>query len=371
MKNVLKKIDIPLLISTIIFLILGLIMIFSASSVTAIEKYNLPEYHFFLKELIIVLVGGVGAFILLFVDTKRYSVISYFIVIAMIVVLLSLKTYGSITNSAKSWFKFMNFSIQPSEFCKTAIILFLASVYGNKKKFKNKYDIFLPLIPCVIIFGLVAVEPDLGTACIIALITMAVFFVLPIEDNLFYFVVKGLILLALIGGIIFLNSDNQFLTETQKQRFNYKNPCERYLEASGYQVCNGYIAIHNGGIFGLGLGKSKQKNLYLPEAYTDFIFPIIVEEVGVVGGIGILFLYLFVLYRVLAISRNARNLRSSIIVFGTFAYILIHICINLGGALSLIPLTGVPLPFLSYGGSYMLNLLALLAMTQRVAIESK
>ena len=371
MKDVLRRLDFPLLISTIIFIILGLVMIFSASSVTAIEKYNLPEYHFFLKELTVVIVGAVATFVLLFIDTRRYGFVSYLLIIAMIIVLVSLKTYGSITNSAKSWFKFMGFSIQPSEFCKTAIIIFLACAYGNKKKFKNKYDIFIPLIACVIIFGFVALEPDLGTACIIALMSMAIFFTLPLEKNVFYIGTKVLAVLVIAAGIIFLATDNSFLTETQKQRFTFRNPCQRMQEATGYQVCNGYIAIHNGGLFGMGLGKSKQKNLYLPEAYTDFIFPIIVEEIGLVGGIAILLLYMFVLYRILAIARNAKNLRGSIIAFGTFAYILIHICINLGGALSLIPLTGVPLPFLSYGGSFMLNLMILLTLTQRVAIESK
>jgi cell division protein FtsW len=371
MKDVLKRLDVPLLISTIIFIILGLVMIFSASSITAIEKYNLPEYHFFLKELIVVIVGAIVSFIFLFIDTRRYNFISYILIIVMIIVLISLKTYGSITNSAKSWFKFMGFSVQPSEFCKTAIVLFLACAYGNRKKFKNKFDILLPLVACVFIFGLVAIEPDLGTACIIALMSMAIFFTLPIEKNMFYSGIKLLTLLVITGGIFFLSTDTQFLTETQKQRFTFKNPCQRMQEATGYQVCNGYIAIHNGGLFGMGLGKSKQKNLYLPEAYTDFIFPIVVEEIGLVGGIAILILYMFVLYRILAIARNARNLRGSIIAFGTFAYILIHICINLGGALSLIPLTGVPLPFLSYGGSFMLNLLLLLTLTQRVAIESK
>lgn len=371
MKDVLKRIDVPLLISTIIFIILGLVMIFSASSITAIEKYNLPEYHFFLKELIVVIVGAIITFVLLFVDTRRYNIFSYVLIFAMLVVLISLKAYGSITNSAKSWFKFMGFSIQPSEFCKTAIVLFLACAYGNKKKFKNKFDILIPLVVCVVIFGFVAIEPDLGTACIIALISMAIFFTLPIEKNMFYFGLKLLTVLVIAGGIFFLSTDNDILTETQKQRFTFRHPCERMQEATGYQVCNGYIAIHNGGLFGMGLGKSKQKNLYLPEAYTDFIFPIIVEEIGLVGGIAILILYMIVLYRILAIARNARNLRGSIIAFGTFSYILIHICINLGGALSLIPLTGVPLPFLSYGGSFMLNLLILLNLTQRVAIESK
>ena len=117
------------------------------------------------------------------------------------------------------------------------------------------------------------------------------------------------------------------------------------MEESGYQVCNGYIAIHNGGLFGVGLGASTQKYLYLPAAHTDFIFAIITEELGLIGGGCVLIAYIFLLFRILVIARNATNLRNSIIAFGTFAYILSHITINLGGLLAIIPLTGVPYRF--------------------------
>lgn len=161
------------------------------------------------------------------------------------------------------------------------------------------------------------------------------------------------------------------LTKEQQERIAvFTNPCGRY-EDSGYQVCHGYIAINTGGITGAGLGNSTQKFLYLPEAYTDFIFPIITEELGIIGAGLVLVVYIILLTRVLIIARNASNLRGSIIAFGTFGYIIAHIVVNLGGVLALMPLTGVPLPFLSYGGSFLINLMILLALTQKVAIDSK
>ena len=371
MKETIKKLDITLLIVTIVLLVFGLIMIFSASSIAAVLQYGATEHYFFRKQLVVMVAGAVIAFIVLFVPTKSYSVLSRLGIMGIIGVLIALTIYGTTTNSARSWFSIGPFSLQPSEFAKTIIILYLACAYGNKKKFKFIYDIFIPIIPCIIIFTLVAAEPDLGTAAIIASICMFIFFSLPLEKNKYINFLKtgSFVLIGLV--IAFFSFNDNMLTDTQASRFNFKNPCERYLEETGYQVCNGYIAIHNGGILGLGLGKSTQKYLYLPEAHTDFIFPIIVEELGLVGGALVFILYLILLFRILVIARNATTLRGSIIAFGTFGYIMTHIIVNLGGLLALIPLTGVPLPFLSYGGSFLLNLMILIALTQRVAIETK
>lgn len=375
MKEIFKKLDKPLLILTIILSALGLVMIFSSSSIAAVLQYGQTEYYFFSKQAMFIAIGFILSIVIYNIPTKWYKGLSILGLGLIILVLIGLKTYGQVTNSARSWFKIAGFSIQPSEFAKTIIILYLATWYGSKKKFKSIYDTFIPLIPCVIIFFLVASEPDLGTACIIASICMFIFFTLPFEKNIIMTSIKIVTITGIVGGLVFLNSNSSFidklLTSTQASRFNFKNPCSRYLEETGYQVCNGYIAINNGSVLGVGLGKSTQKYLYLPEAHTDFIFPIIVEELGLIGGCIVLLLYMFLLYRILVIARNAKTLRGSIIAFGTFAFILTHIIVNLGGLLALIPLTGVPLPFLSYGGSFILNLFILLALTQRVAIENK
>ncbi len=370
-KTSLKNVDIPLFIITVLLIVFGLLMVFSSSSVTSVLSYKKTPYYFFEKQFITVIIAFLVSLVVINFPTKNYSVISKLGIVLIVITLISLKTYGTVTNNARSWFKLFGFSIQPSEFAKTFIILYLACRYSTIKKFKNISDVFLPMIPCIIVFFLVALEPDLGTACLIAIICMFIFFALPLSKDKNMKILRIVTVIAAIGGILFLNFNSDILTSTQASRFNFKNPCSRYLEESGYQVCNGYIAIHNGGLFGVGLGSSTQKYLYLPAAHTDFIFAIIVEELGLIGGGCVLIAYIFLLFRILVIARNATNLRNSIIAFGTFAYILSHITINLGGLLAIIPLTGVPLPFLSYGGSFMINLMILISLTQRVAIETK
>ena len=373
MKEALKKIDYPLLIATLILSAFGLLMVFSASSVSSVLQYGSTEYHFFTSQDISLAASLVLAAFIIRIPTTFYQKVNRLALVGILGIMILLKMYGTFTNSAQSWFRIMGFSFQPSEFAKPIIILYLACLYGKKKKFNNVYDTLIPLIPCIIIFFMVAMEPDLGSASIIAIITMLIYFTLPFSKSK---EVKLLKTIALVGGfglILLLNSGHasSFLTSTQSSRFNFLKPCSRYLEETGYQVCNGYIAIHNGGIFGVGLGNSTQKYLYLPESHTDFIFPIIVEELGLIGGVAVFGMYLFILFRVLIIARNTKDLRGSIIAFGTFAFILVHITVNMGGLLALIPLTGVPLPFLSYGGSNLITLFILLSLTQRVCIESK
>lgn len=371
MRDILRKIDIPLFLVSIILIILGLIMIFSASSVVTILQYKVDVYYFFERQLIIVILGFFLSLVIMNIPLSKYKKSARFIMIFTIAILFVLKSYGSITNSAKSWLNIFGFTIQPSEFAKTAIIIFLACTYGTKKNYKGKYDPFMPLVPCLMVAALVAAEPDLGTAMIIGGITVLIFFSIPFSRNSTITYSKMLFVIAFVLGIFVLSNSKMFLSETQANRFNFMNPCDRYQEDTGYQVCNGYIAINNGGLFGVGLGKSTQKYLYLPEAHTDFIFPVIVEETGLFGGFIILLLYLFLLFKLLSIARGTKDLTSSIIVYGTFAYLLLHMVVNLGGILALIPLTGVPLPFMSYGGSYMLNLIILLSLCQRVVIENK
>lgn len=371
MKDTIKKLDKPLFILSIILSLFGLVMIFSSSSIAAVLQYKLTEYHFFYHQALFLMSGFILSLIIFHIPIDSYRKFSVIGLLAIIGVLIGLRTYGQVTNSARSWFRIFNFSIQPSEFAKTLIIIYLAFVYGTKKKFNTIYDTFTPLIPCIIVFFLVASEPDLGTASIIASICMFIYFTLPFNRNLIMLLLKFGTIALIIGAFIFIQGNTSILTSNQASRLNFKNPCSRYLEETGYQVCNGYIAINNGGLFGVGLGKSTQKYLYLPESHTDFIFPIIIEELGLIMGGIILIFYLVILYRVLVIARNTKTLPQSIIAFGTFAYILTHIIINMGGLLALIPLTGVPLPFLSYGGSFAINLLVLLALTQRVAIETK
>ena len=156
----------------------------------------------------------------------------------------------------------------------------------------------------------------------------------------------------------------------QADRFNFLKPCTRYQESTGYQVCNGYIAINNGKLFSISPGNSQQKYLYLPEAFTDFIFPIIVEEFGLITGIFIILIYMVIIYRILYLAKKCVSVCNALICYGIACYIFLHVVINLVGVLGLLPLTGVPLPFLSYGGSFALTLAISLALVQRISIEN-
>ena len=221
------------------------------------------------------------------------------------------------------------------------------------------------------IVALIAIEPDLGTGIIIGIITLMIFYAVPMDKknrSIFNKIFIGGILIVLL---LLITAGNKLLKSYQLERFNFTDPCERYQEESGYQLCNSLIAFKNGGLTGKGLGNSTQKYLYLPESYTDFIFAIIVEEWGLIVGVIILVMYLLILFRIIKIARSASNLQNSLIAYGVFSYILVHIMINLLGITGLMPLTGVPLPFLSYGGSYAICMMIAMGLVQRVCIESK
>ncbi len=374
MKKILAKMDIWLLIIMIAFSIFGLIMIFSSSSVSTVLRYNVPQYHFFIRQAMFLAAAFVVSFIVVLnVPTSKYKYISPLAMAAVIVALIGLFIYGRITNNARSWYDIGPFALQPSEFAKSVIIVFLAVSYSRLEKIKNA-NIYLSLIPValsLIVAILIAMQPDFGTAIIISGIIFFIFISIPLVKRNLIKVLKVGVIAVGVAVVALLYSGTEILNSRQLQRFEFRNPCSRYTEDTGYQVCNGFIAIHNGGLFGVGLGNSSQKYLYLPESHTDFIFPIIVEELGAIVGTLIIILYVAMLYRILKIAREGENLRLSILAYGVFLYLLFHILVNILGILALIPLTGVPLPLLSYGGSFTVNVVIMLFVVQRVTIENK
>jgi len=371
MKRALKNLDKPLLITMIIFFAFGVVMVLSASSMESYMRYGNSPYVYFYKQLIFVIAGFILFFFLILFPTKTYKKIANMLIFLIIAMLIGLTIYGSVANNAQSWFNLGPISIQPSEFAKVFIIIYLAVYYDkNKENLNNQWPLIKPLLVCALIASLIIIQPDLGTAGIVILLTLLMFYALPISR-----VYRSSFTKILIGGIavvaiILVATGGSILKDYQLQRFNFIDPCERYKEESGYQLCNSFIAFTNGGLTGKGIGGSTQKYLYLPESYTDFIYPIIVEEWGLILGIVILAAYVFVLYRIFNIARRATNLKNSLLAYGVFIYILLHITINLSGVMGLLPLTGVPLPFLSYGGSYTISLFIALAIVERVAIEN-
>ncbi len=371
MQILFRRIDKPLLVLTILYTIIGLVMVLSASSVSAVLRYDVSTYYFFGKQLIYVIGAYIIGFIVLMIPTEKYKYGGFIYLIAILISLGLVFSYGIIAGGAQSWLDLGFFNFQPTEFAKTALIIFMATFYENSIKRHKPFTYnLIPIIIAIVIFVFIAKQPDFGGAIIIAGITFFTFLTVPFPKKSKVKIIKHLGIALIVGAFILLYSRSDLFNSSQLQRLQFQAPCSRYMEDTGYQVCNGFIAFHNGGLFGVGLGNSTQKYLYLPEAHTDFIFPIIVEELGLIVGILIILGYVYMLYRILKLAKRADLIRNQIICYGTFIYLLLHLLINFLGILALIPLTGVPLPFLSYGGSFCLNVIVMMFVLQRISFET-
>lgn len=370
MKKILKYVDKPLLIISVLLFIIGLIMVFSASNVIAYMSHEVSPYNYFIKQAIFLIIGVFLSLIMICFSTRTYGLFSKILLLVFTVSLGILLIFIKPKNQAASWFDLGFFSIQPSEFIKVITIVWLAYFYEKNQKDLTKYGKSLfPLFVCLIVALLIFLQPDLGTTIIYALIVASIFFAVPIAKEIKRKTFFGVIGLIVFAGVAIIGSGKTLLLERQAERFDFTRPCDKLL-TTGNQVCNCYIAINNGGLTGVGLGNSTQKYLYLPEPYTDFIFAIIVEELGLIIAIAIIILYMILLYRILAIGRKSLTNRGAVMCYGVAIYIFLHIAVNLMGILGLMPMTGVPLPFMSYGGSFTICLIAALTIVQRVSVET-
>ena len=369
-KDIIKNIDKPLFILTLILFVLGLIMIFSASNVTSYMNGGSP-YAYFFRQGMFLLVSFIFCIFMVKFNTKFYGIMSNILLVAFVALLILLLIYGKATNYAVSWIPIGPFTLQPSEFIKIIMIVFMARFYEvHEKRLDNFFIAIIPLIIGVVITFLIMLQPDLGTAIIFASLTGLIFFSSPVSKSIKFKVLILFFGMCLVVGAVLIMTGGSILQARQLERFNFTRPCDRLLD-TGNQVCNGYIAINNGGLTGIGLGNSTQKYLYLPYPYTDFIFAVVVEELGLIVGIAIILAYLYLLYRILKIGRESYTNRGALLCYGVAVYIFLHVIVNLMGLFGLMPMTGVPLPFLSYGGSFTLCLMVSLAIVQRVNIENR
>lgn len=371
MKRFLRRIDKKLLLFSVLLFILGLLMVFSSSSVAAFMRYKYSNpANFFIKQALFLGIMTILFIPLLKINTKRYGVLSWLGIIGLGVILVLLLIYGKAVNNSISWIGYKGFGIQPSEFAKILLIPFFASYYEARVKKKDDWKaIIIPLLIGAGITGLVFLQNDYGTAIIIALVVLFMFFLADINPKIKKIVAMCCIGVVVCGSLALAVGGKKILDSSKLERLDYFKPCEKF-QTSGNQVCNGYIAINNSNGIGKGLGNSTQKYLYLPESHTDFIYAILVEELGLLGVIALMVLYILVLARIISIGKNSYKNSHAMICYGVAFYIFIHIVVNLGGVLGLIPLTGVTLPFISYGGSFTVSLIVGLIMVQRVKYET-
>ena len=364
-----KYMDKILLITTILLFLVGLLFIYSSSSVKSYMG-GAAAYNYFKKQSLILLVSVVIAIIILKIPLKSFyslGTLGFFVSIMLLFLLIPL---GHEANQAKSWFKLYGFHLQPSELFKPLLVVFLAFYYD---KYKNKLNDLKKVLTPIILFSvgtiLIYKEPDLGTSVIVTMLFGIMFFASPIPRQMKSNMILGGLGLIVIALVFKSATGREFINERQKERLDFKRPCDRLLD-KGNQVCNGYIALNNGGLFGVGLGNSKQKYLYLPEPHTDFIYAIIVEEKGAIGGSLIIVGIFIVIWRILSIAFQTKRTRNFLLCIGAASIIFINTAVNLSGLLGLLPETGVTLPFISYGGSSALSLTIIITAVQLVAIEN-
>ena len=377
LKDLFSKMDRLLFVVTILFFLFGLLNIVTASSREAVVRYEVSAYHYFFKQLQMLIAGLIGSYIILNMKTKVYKNLIWFAYLFVLGLVILLFPFGKEVNGATNWLPIPGFgTLQPSEFAKPVMIVLFAILFeqnyrilksDNPKRWsKISLILFIAFLIPILTFS----QKDLGGALIMMGIFGVLFLASPIRriDKL---KIIGLMFgFCIVGMSAVVMRQGYLLSDAQLSRFDFFNPCSKY-ETTGYQICNGFIALNDGGLFGLGIGKSKQKYSYIPEPHTDSIFAIIGEEYGAIKCSFIFLAYIFVLFRILKIATNATTIRGRYICLGIATYIFLHIFINLGGLFGIIPLTGVPLPFLSYGGTFAISLMCSLAVVQRVHIENK
>ncbi|MBE6139467.1 MAG: FtsW/RodA/SpoVE family cell cycle protein [Firmicutes bacterium] len=369
--------DKVLFFTSLILIIFGSLNIVTASSREAVVNADANMFYYFFKHIIILVISLVAFLIVLKIPTKDYKKWLPLIYIAVFGMNLFLILKGVATRGANNWIDLGFMKVQPSEFAKPTLILTMSLMFQmyfkRLKDVREKHDIIIwKIIGFGLIFPiLVFLQKDLGTAIILFGIFAVLFVFSPIsrsEKIKASLISIGILAILLVAR---LSITGYILSGAQTSRLNnFFDPCSKY-EDTGYQVCNAFIAINNGGLTGVGLGKSTQKYSYIPEPHTDMVFAIIAEENGVLVCSLIFMAYLIIIYRILKLSMKTKRLSHRYICIGVATYFFLHILINLGGLFGIIPLTGVPLPFLSYGGSFTLSLIMTFAVIQRIHIEMK
>ncbi len=337
--------------------IFGLVMIYSASMAWAVQRYGVSSDYFYQKQKLFLF--GAALLFLLFAAFPYKAMKSNKVLGPMVLLslfgLVALFIFGHVAGNAQSWFKLGPISIQPSEFVKLCVIIYLAAVYAKKQDYINEFNngVVPPLAYLVLVCGLIAIQPDFGTAGIIALIAGTM--ILSSGMNF-----KNFAKLVIIGIIVLLPFSfalkGQIFSEKRVDRFSVLKDPFAVEQTSGYHLANSYIAIGSGGVNGLGLGRGIEKLGYLPESHTDFIMAVIAEELGVWGVGFVIILLGYIVLRGIYVALQCKDPFGSLLAIGISSMIGIQSFVNLAGVSGVIPLTGVPLPFVSYGGSSLIQL---------------
>ncbi len=343
-----KKERILLIIAVVLLNLFGLIMIYSASNIWSEYKFNDP-YKYLKSQGLFLIISYITLFIVSkvpYVEYKKKANV-IFLVCVVLLVLVLIPGVGSVRNGSRSWFGIGGFGIQPSEFTKLGLIIFTSKyLSNNSKEIRDIKKGVLPILGILLlIFGLIMLEPDFGTGVVIVMTIVVLLFTSGVKMN--FFIKIGV--LGLIGVVALI-----IIAPYRMQRIvSFINPWNDPL-GSGFQIIQSLYAIGPGGLLGLGFGNSVQKHFYLPEPQTDFIFSIISEEFGFMGVLLVSILFITIIYSGFKIAMKCEDLFGKYLAFGITFGLAFQTMLNLMVVVGLIPVTGVTLPFLSYGGSSLL-----------------
>ena len=338
-------IDIPLIATTAILTLVGLITIYDASVVSAFRDFG-DKLYYFKNQLIWASLGFMALGFFTFFDYHKlikfgpiFLAASVFLLIIVLIPQIGTKVYG-----ARRWINIAGFTIQPSEVAKIALILYQTSIIARFKKYKFKLidSLIVIFLPAAFVSTLVLVQPDLGTALIFVGITGAMYFVGGGPITHFLLAIPPIILATIVSILT-----HPYRIERLKSLFDPTHD----PQGSSYQIHQILIALSHGGLLGVGIGASFSKFAFIPEVQSDSIFAVFTEELGFVGALFLIGLFLFLISRAINIARNAPDYQGKILAMGIVAVISIQSLFNLASIVALVPLTGIPLPFISYGGS--------------------
>lgn len=345
---------VPLLLSLI-----GLFVVFEASSIRALSETG-NSFHYLMLQMRWIVLGTVLMTIFAFFNYKKLTYAAFPIMITTIILLVAvlIPSIGIKVNGARRWIDLGFFSLQPTEFAKFATVIYLCSWFTIRER--KRFFSFIFLVG--ILMFLILLQPDMGTASVIFLLSVVIYFLAGIETYYLW----GLIPASAIGGYILIH-----LAPYRLQRLTVFLDPSKDPQGIGYHLNQILISLAQGGFFGRGFGASRQKYLFLPEAHTDSIFAILGEEFGFVGGIMLITIYLYLLYKLYTLHESISDRFGKLLVGGIFGYFGFQAMMNLAATVSLMPLTGVPLPFISYGGSHILTSFMLIGIAISVARSNK
>ncbi len=381
LKNKLKYFDLYLFIPYIVLSIIGIIMVYSASSIN--QAYSgLKSNYYLVRQIIFLFIGLIFFFVASHMNqriwVRKISIAAFYVIVFL--GLVAAVVFNKAINGAKGWINLGLFSIQPAEVCKLLMAIWLARYFAKieQKKLRgiqipisSYWLLTLGILP---FFGLIFATPDLGSLVINGAIVLVI--ILAANDwSLFQKLAAffgGLVLFyGIINSLKWWNPFKIIGLDYVYQRFvAYFDPF-KVATSSGKQLVNSYYALSNGGLLGRGLGNSIQKRGYLPEPYTDFILSIIAEELGFIGVLVVLGLLLWLTLRIFLVGIRSTNTYNLLFCYGIGTFMFVETSLNVGAVCGLLPITGVTLPFVSYGGSSMLVLSVALGMVVNISVSQR